>query len=247
MNETLSKIVNHPYRNHVIVGVASFIGGGVGGFLVAKRKYDIYEEYSFAEPQMTFDFDHISAETEVEVEEKSDRPMFIIDAEVLESRDAVVDLEVISETEIIIEDQTVSPEQIRQSIFAETDDEWDYVAEVSSRSNLKPYIVHKDEFFGEEVDYNQLTLNYYAGDDIMTDAEESPLYNYRQIVGELRFGHGSGDPKVVYVRNDKLKTEYEILHNEGLYSVEVLGMEIEDNARARDLRHSARPMKFRED
>ncbi len=82
-------------------------------------------------------------------------------------------------------------------------------------------------------------MTYYAGDNIMNnDEEESPMYNHDGITGPLRFGHGSDDPNVVYIRNDKRKVEYEILYDPGLYSEEVLGLEIENNQRAKDIKHS---------
>jgi hypothetical protein len=130
-------------------------------------------------------------------------------------------------------------EEVEQNIFANNgDSDWDYKEEQRRRSELAPYVLHKDEFFADEKDYTQITLTYYAGDDILTDEDDKPIYNHRSIVGDMKFGHGSGDPNVFYVRNDKNRAEYEILLHEGLYSVEVLGLEIENNQRARDIKHS---------
>jgi hypothetical protein len=79
------------------------------------------------------------------------------------------------------------------------------------------------------------------------DEDEKPIYNHEQQTGQLKFGHGSGDPNVVYIRNDKRQSEYEVVHDPGLYSVEVLGLEIEHNTRTQDLRHANRPPKFRQE
>lgn len=134
---------------------------------------------------------------------------------------------------------------IRRNAFAGSDDHWNYEEEVRNRTTELPYILHKDEFYEDEKNYAQMTLTYYEGDNIMVDEEEAPIYNHERTVGPLRFGHGSGDPKVFYVRNDRLKAEYEILCDSGMYSVEVLGLEIENNQRAKDLRHIHEPTKFR--
>ena len=128
---------------------------------------------------------------------------------------------------------------IAQSVFAGSDDEWDYQKELASRSSERPYIIHKDEFYSEESGYTQTTLTYYSGDDIMADENDSPVYNYQTVTGPLHFGHGSQDPNVVYVRNDKRMAEYEILFDHGMFVVEVMGMEDEQSTRARDLKHSA--------
>ncbi len=135
---------------------------------------------------------------------------------------------------------------VRRSIFVETED-WSYELEVKKRTVDEPYILHRDEFFAEEKDYTQSTFTYYAGDDIMVDEEDKPVYNHLDITGPLKFGHGSSDPNVVYIRNDKRNAEYEIVHDPGLYSVEVLGLEIENNTRARDIRHAKQPLKFRQE
>lgn len=153
--------------------------------------------------------------------------------------------------------QAEAPEEdegpVRKNIFDEGEDEapdvdgWDYEEELKKRTPTEPYVIHKDEFFENDLDYSQHTWTFYAGDSIMVSEEDTPVYNYETIVGPVMFGHGSGDPNVFYVRNDSNRSEYEILFEPGLYSTEVLGLEIEENERAADVRHSRRPRKFREE
>lgn len=126
---------------------------------------------------------------------------------------------------------------VKKSIFA-NDNEWNYAKEIKKRKVTEPYIIHKDEFYSEEKGYTQSTFTYYAGDNILCDEDDSPVYNHDDVTGPLQFGHGSGDPNVVHIRNDKRKAEYEILYDPGLYSVDVLGLDIENNERARDIKHS---------
>jgi hypothetical protein len=110
----------------------------------------------------------------------------------------------------------------------EQEDEWDYEAEQSSRTPHEPYIIHSDEFHSGESGLRQTTLTYYAGDDVLCDEAETPIYNAGEVVGELRFGHGSKDANVVYVRNEKLGGEYEIVRDEGHFAIEVLGQSFDD-------------------
>jgi hypothetical protein len=136
---------------------------------------------------------------------------------------------------------------VRRNAFAENNDDWDMEEELKHRSSDHPYVIHKDEFFEAANEYTQMTLTYYAGDRILVnDEDETPVYIHEKITGPLLFGHGTnGDPNVVYVRNDQLKAEYEILKDPGMYSVEVLGLEIENNQRVRDLKHMHEPPKMR--
>lgn len=130
------------------------------------------------------------------------------------------------------------------NIFAGGVDGWDYDEELQLRTPHKPYIIHKDEFFNQEFEGDQNTLTYYSQDDIMADDSDTPVYGYEKLVGTLQFGHGSGDPNVVYVRNEDRKCEYEILFDPGSFSTEILGIYAENATREDEIRHSRNLMKF---
>lgn len=240
MNEQIERILNHPLRVPIAVGVISFAAGaGAGFFLGRRQKYEVHE----IPAQMEFTFDSASnspatVKVETVILERSEA--VVIDEDALLSQGQAFIEEKLNE---VIEERLAPPvtETVRQSIFAENDPDWDYREEVKNRGADLPYVIHKDEFFSNELDSVQSTLSYYAGDNIMADEDDTPVYNYDRVIGPLRFGHGSGDPNVFYVRNHKRGAEYEILFNTGLYSQEVLGLEIEDNQRVKDLKHSDIP------
>lgn len=132
------------------------------------------------------------------------------------------------------------------NVFTIDDAEWDYEAELKARSKHEPYIIHRDEFFADEMDFRQTTVTYYEGDDILADENETPIYNHAGLLGDLRFGHGSGDNNVVYIRNEVMNTEWEVLRHTGSYQIEVIGLHVQQEHERGDLRHSAVP-KFRRD
>jgi hypothetical protein len=144
--------------------------------------------------------------------------------------------EAMTTTKEVVED-TID-KVVTHSIFANDDDDWNYAREVRKRTPDDPYVIHKDEFYSDEKGYTQSTLVYYAGDNILCDEDDTPVYNHDRVTGPLLFGHGSGDPNVVHIRNDSRKSEYEILYDPGLYSQDVLGLEIEDNQRVKGIEHS---------
>lgn len=131
------------------------------------------------------------------------------------------------------------------NVFAGNDSDWDYEAELSTRTREKPYVIHQDEFINDEMGYAQETLTYYAGDDIMADTKDTPIYNHSGLLGDLNFGHGSNDKNVVYIRNEVLRIEWEVLLHQGLFEVEVLGYQAEEEIEKGELRHSV--MKFRQE
>lgn len=125
-------------------------------------------------------------------------------------------------------------------------DEWDYKTEVEARTKEAPYIIHVDEYVADEMGWDsQSTLMWYDKDQILCDPHDTPIYNHVELVGELKFGHGSNDPNVVYVRNEKLQSEFEILRDEGSYTEIILGEQLEKEAEEEELKHSNTPkMRF---
>lgn len=248
MNEHISKIINHPQRVPIGIGVAVVIGGGVGYFLYRRKKRA--ESADSEQLEMNFDV----AETWDEI--KSARQPVVIDEEVYIQRGAQFVEEHLQGTEVdlaIIDEGTENETilvaggtLVLDNVFAGNDEDWNYQEELAKRTTTEPYVIHKDEFYATENDYSQVTLTYYAGDNMLVDENDAPVYNYETIIGPFRFGHGSGDPNVFYVRNDKNEAEYEVCQDPGLYAVEVLGSDIEDVTRAADLKHSAAPARFRD-
>ncbi len=249
MNERLSRIINSPKRVPIVAGVVAFgVGFGVGYFL-ARRNASVVVEPS---NQLAFDFDAyklpetgngavepIRKNTVVHpAQEVKDIPVYERQGQklvkVVEGENFVAS----KIKEAMTTSKEVMEEVVTHSIFANNDDDWNYAKEVRGRSESSPYIIHKDEFYSDEKGYSQKTLTYYSGDNIMVDEEDAPMYNHEDITGPLLFGHGSGDPNVVHIRNDKRKSEYEVLYDPGLYSIEVLGLEIENNQRVQDIQHS---------
>lgn len=119
---------------------------------------------------------------------------------------------------------------------------WDWEREKSNRVSSEPYVIHQEEFIADEMDYRQETLTYYQGDDIMADPQDVPVYDYTGLMGELKFGHGSGSPEIVYIRNEAIHMEWEILLHTGKFEEEILGLAYEKESEE-ELRHSV--YKFR--
>ena len=91
-------------------------------------------------------------------------------------------------------------------------------ASVSARQS-KPRVISPDEF-GEIPEYEKVSLTYYA-DRVLTDEDNKPMdeTDIEMAVGADSLTHfGEYEPDSVYVRNDTLKVDYEILLDEQKYS-----------------------------
>ena len=120
-------------------------------------------------------------------------------------------------------------------------DGWSYPAEMQRRTSTRPYIIHQDEFATNETEYSQSSLTYYEGDNILADEDDTVVNNLDDLIGEdnlKRFGHGTDDLNLLYVRNPVIEAEYEIARNPGSYEQEVMGLEHSDDYRRR---HPNRP------
>jgi hypothetical protein len=112
--------------------------------------------------------------------------------------------------------------------------EWNQEAEDEARDPKKPYVIHVDE--RHEADHDEVTFTYYAGDDVLCDGGDRIISEVDEVIGIEnldRFGHGSDDPNVVYVRNMQLAADIEVIKSEGTYAEEVQGMKHSDAPRAR--------------
>lgn len=81
----------------------------------------------------------------------------------------------------------------------------------------RPYVISPDEF-GEGDEYDIISLTYYA-DGVLTDDMDELVDDVEGTVGQESLSHfGEYEDDSVFVRNDKLKTDYEILRDDRDYS-----------------------------
>ena len=106
------------------------------------------------------------------------------------------------------------------------EDTFDYDEEIAKRDGTRPYVISCDEFMENDDENEQLQLTYFEGDSVLCDDEDHIIPEMDEVVGIEnlnKFGHGSGDKNVVFVRNDALRSDYEIARSGGRFAVEVLG------------------------
>jgi hypothetical protein len=88
-----------------------------------------------------------------------------------------------------------------------------------------PYDI-SDADFGDDNDYEKITLTYYAGDDVLVDDKEVPIRNTEPVVGHdisKKFGLKSNDEHIAYIRNERLEVDFEVCLDFRSYTEVVLG------------------------
>lgn len=92
-----------------------------------------------------------------------------------------------------------------------------YVPEGTEMAENKPYVISPDEF-GENEDYDTISLTYYA-DQVLVDDGGDKIQDVDDVVGMESLTHfGEYEDDSVFVRNDRLRCDYEILMDERTYS-----------------------------
>lgn len=81
-----------------------------------------------------------------------------------------------------------------------------------------PYVISPDEF-GATDNYAQISLVYYDGDEVLADEEDEIVEDIAGTVGEDFAEHfGEYEDDSVFVRNDRLRCDYEICKDNRSYA-----------------------------
>jgi|SRR5215216_123243 len=216
--------MNHTQQIGVAVGatsVVSLIVGAASGYFFAKKRLEkIYADFAsqeIAEARKFYSKNKKFSTPEEAVEA-------LIPDEAVEALKAYQ-----GEPDVVLETTEDVVVNIFGSTVSHTKDEWAQV--VSMRDEDEPHIISQEEFMEGGPGYHQPTLSYYVGDDILADERDQPITDVTDLLGEdnLKFGYGSGDANIVYIRNNKLSLDIEIIKNEGKYSEEVAGFHQSNN------------------
>lgn len=255
--EVLEVVRNNP-KVLAAAGILGLVAGGVGGYFIAKEKLrKFYEDLATQEIEEAKSFYSDLYKVDADGEALTPQSVMIqrhgeeAAAEALrtyqgmheaidalqnggpelagEPHDEVVDEAHIRKMEASIAARAASTEKSVINVFVDTT--FDVEEEVKYRTEDKPYIITHDEYFAAEKDYDMVSLTYFETDDTLVDEQDKPVEDSDKVVGDehlARFGSGSKDRNIVYVRNDRLGIDYEIVKSKGSYLEEVLGMPDEE-------------------
>lgn len=104
---------------------------------------------------------------------------------------------------------------------------------VESVDMSSPYVISVEDYNETGENNIKVTLTYYEIDDVLTQQDDSVIREVEKMIGSdalLKFGINSDDDDVVFVRNGKLGTDFEVIRVRKSYSETVLGIR-EDEGR----------------
>jgi len=242
----IENVVEIVRNNPVVLAAVVVVGlavGAAGGYLVAKTQLQKkYEELSNDEIEKAkrfyADFNKVDADgeplTPQQVFESKHSPEAMEALRVYKGELPVVDVDeerLLNKIDQTLEEKTVEAKatigRSDETVNVFSDPGFDLDEEAKYRTADQPYVLTHDEFFESAKNYEMITVTYYAVDDVLCDERDQPIPDTDGTVGDdnlVRFGHGSNDKNVVYVRNDKLESDYEVTKHNGSYLEDVLGM-----------------------
>lgn len=97
----------------------------------------------------------------------------------------------------------------------------------ADRDKNNPYVVSYGEYIEDDEDYDNVTVTYYEGDDTLADDQEKIIPDIEGTIGRNNlgsFGLQSEDDDVVYIRNERLKVQFEVVKDEREYAQAVMGV-----------------------
>lgn len=243
------------YKNIGVV-VGSLAAGGGAGFWIAKKRYERIANEEIASVKETYDRLSASAkkfktpaeavkELVDEVEEGADELEEKLETLEYASSDfsesahqstkdrveAMLSKKLILEKEENIFEKQLTPEEIET---LKTDPN----KFVSVPSEDHPFIISVEDFMDDD-EYTRQTIVYYEEDDTLVDDRDQVIPDVEGTVGSdalTKFGTGSSDKDIVYVRNNALDTQFEVVRNKGSFTEVVLGYESSEKQRPRKMR-----------
>lgn len=138
-------------------------------------------------------------------------------------RDAKENNDVEKEAEEYLEAESEKCEEIRESVLMGgsidipipqeyADIVSQYTSKEVSPMEDRPYVISPDEY-GDIDGYECISLNYYA-DGVVADDFDNVVENVNYVIGEDSLDHfGECEDDCVFVRNDSLRCDYEILRD----------------------------------
>lgn len=101
------------------------------------------------------------------------------------------------------------------------------------RSFEDPYVITIAEFMEDKQEFDKITINYYDEDNTLSDERDGIINDVERLIGAdnlEHFGKGSDNEHTVYIRNERMSTDWEVVRDMRSYATVVFGLDEDDIA-----------------
>lgn len=231
----------------IMVNVVSFILGGGVGFLVGKKLYEGYYA-NIAQEEIDSVKDTFTKSNPIKVRKKNDEGEEKEEKAVKE-RDhnnplARSSLDANPYEQAKRNYNLVKPPEDAPDEDEEDEGEYETVTDDAGKTeeemNLtevdrtEPYIINDREFSEEFDHHDKISLYYYRIDDVLSDEDEETIEDIEEQIGYHALSQLVERPTTVWVRNEPLCIDYEIMSINKSYAETVHGIGLEPNLSPRE-------------
>lgn len=194
-------------KGMLIFGLGAVAGFGAGWY-VFKTKYKRIADTEIDEVKKYYLDKHLKEQKKVEE--------LINDSKKIDA--AIEKYEKVAETEK--KEPSKAPQKTKYNKVGEEKKEDEEVkAEAESPEEdepTKPYLITEDEFLNDKNEYDKISLTYYMLDDTLAD-EFDEMIDIEEAISSDIFNQIAGSDEDLYVRNNTLETDFEIMKVEGSF------------------------------
>lgn len=201
-------------NSKILYFVGGVVAGSVATFLILKKRMDAQIEQEIAEVKETY-----SARAK-EIEENESQESEDQAAIRLQRARQIVALNNQKKQDLITNSNIIQRQNYNAFSNPPKDEDLDLVDEDSNevtaypRDDLadKPYVISPDQFVNECPFYDKTTLEYFE-DGVLAEAlSEDIIEDINKTIGEKSLEKvGEYEEDVVYVRNERYSTDYEVI------------------------------------
>lgn len=101
--------------------------------------------------------------------------------------------------------------------------------------NQEPYVITSVDFDDTCTHFDKITLYYYTFDDVLIDDHDYIIEDYEEVTGTEAIAKLEMQSSI-YVRNERLESDYEVIRLEQSYYEDVLGVRKEKPHNKRELK-----------
>ena len=191
----------------VIFAAGAAIGVG-GSFLYFKKKYKSEADNEINEVRQYY---QKKIEKEKERLDKLENESNKIDKAIEEYTEEVKDISKKTKVKYnkVSEDEKTQIGKENEEVKAEAESP-------EEDEPTKPYLITEEEFLNDKNDYDKISLTYYMFDDTLAD-ESDEMIDIEENISSDIYNQIAGSDEDLYVRNNVLQTDFEIMRVEGSF------------------------------
>jgi uncharacterized protein YneF (UPF0154 family) len=221
MGDTASRLL-------IPLAIFAALSGGVAGFFVAKRYLEkqIDEKYRLEYDEFKLEYAHlygrpfdVDPDMEEDAEPVERHPEEVEGVERIDISSFKAAQSLTNYNKMFVDDEghikKVKTKTVEKVVQAEEDGTY-VVEQVEEKVEVsdRPFVIAPDDFILGGEEHEKITIYYYPETDEIRDDQGEEIVNTGRIIGEGvtdHFARDAAGQDVVYVRNDWLEADYEIL------------------------------------